>query len=302
MMRVRQIEVFHAVYVNGSISAAARALQVSQPSVSKMLRHAEDQLGFQLFALVRGRLVPTDEGHALFRDADEVFERLRSLQQTAKNMRTHGGGHIRLAVVPSLGLSVAPRAIARFRQRHPGVTFDVQTLHHDDLFRSLYERECDVAIAYNPPPHPRMICIPLGQAELAVLFQREALHAPEPRFPLSRLNDSDVIGLASSGPIGDLLDSELKRQNVVIREVVSAQTFYVAAALARYGAGVTIVDEFTARASVTQDTDFRPLEPAARFNIGCVYLEDRPISGVSSEFISHFKEALAVDRETLSTA
>jgi DNA-binding transcriptional LysR family regulator len=301
-MRVRQIEVFHAVYVSGSISAAARTLQVSQPSVSKVLRHAEDQLGFKLFALVRGRLVPTDEGHALFREADEAFERLRSLQQTAKNIRAHGGGHIRLAVVPSLGLSVAPRAIARFRGRHPGVTFDVQTLHHDDLFRSLYERECDLAIAYNPPAHPRMTCIPLGQAELAVLFLRNALSAPGPRFPLARLHDSDVIGVASSGPIGDLLDAELKRQNVAIREVVSAQTFYVAAALVRYGAGVTIVDEFTARASVTPDMDFRPLEPAARFSIGCVYLEDRPISGVSSEFVSHFKESLADDRELRAVA
>ena len=55
-MRFRQIEVFHAVYTHGSISAAARALGVSQPSVSKTLRHAEDSLGFPLFQLARGRL------------------------------------------------------------------------------------------------------------------------------------------------------------------------------------------------------------------------------------------------------
>lgn len=118
-MRFRQIEIFHAVYTNGSISAAARALGVSQPSVSKMLRHAEDQLGFKLFQLVRGWLVPTDEAHALFREAGDVFDRLSSLQQTAKNLRNLGGGHIRLAIVPSLALAVAPQAIARFRRDHP---------------------------------------------------------------------------------------------------------------------------------------------------------------------------------------
>ena len=47
-MRIRHIEVFHAVYANGSISAAARMLNVSQPAVSKVLRHAEAQLGFFL--------------------------------------------------------------------------------------------------------------------------------------------------------------------------------------------------------------------------------------------------------------
>ena len=58
-MNLRHIEIFHAVYVNGSVSAAARALDVPQPSVSKMLRHAESLLGFQLFQRTSGGLVPT---------------------------------------------------------------------------------------------------------------------------------------------------------------------------------------------------------------------------------------------------
>lgn len=295
-MRVRQIEVFHAIYVSGSISAAARSLHVSQPSVSKVLRHTEDQLGFKLFELVRGRLVPTDEAHVLFREADDVFERLRSLQQTIRNIQNQGGGHVRLAVVPSLGLSVAPRAIAAFRARHPGVTFDVQTLHHDDLFRALYERECDLAIAYNPPTHPRMTQILLATAELTALFRRSAVARPASRFPLSRLDNGDVIGLATSGPIGDLLEAEFKRQNITIREVVSAQTFYVAAALVRYGAGVSIVDEFTARASMAPEIDFRPLDPAVRFDVSCAFLEDRPLSAIARKFIKSFKTALADDQ------
>ena len=67
VMRFRQIEVFHAVYTHGSISAAARALGVSQPSVSKTLRHAEDSLGFRLFQLARGRLVPTETAYLIRR-------------------------------------------------------------------------------------------------------------------------------------------------------------------------------------------------------------------------------------------
>ena len=45
-MRTRQLEVFHAVYTHGSITAAAKYLHVSQPSVSKVLAHTETQLGF----------------------------------------------------------------------------------------------------------------------------------------------------------------------------------------------------------------------------------------------------------------
>src|SRR3546814_646875 len=134
-MRFRQIEIFHAVYTTGSISAAARALHVSQPSVSKVLHHTQSQLGLTLFTLVRGRLVATDEAHALFVEVSEIVERLTSLKKTVSNIRNVGGGHIRLGVVPSLGLHVAPLAIARFRKLHPQVTFAVQTLHPDPLER-----------------------------------------------------------------------------------------------------------------------------------------------------------------------
>ncbi len=301
-MRVRQIEVFHAVYVSGSISAAARSLNVSQPSVSKVLRHTEDQIGFKLFALSRGRLVATDEAHALFREISETFEQLRSLHQVVKNIKANGGGHLRIGVVPSLGLSIAPRAISRFRESHPDVTFDVRTLHHDDLFRTLYERECDLAMVYSPPEHPRLEQHHITRAELALLYRGEDLDVSGPGFPLHRLEGRKVIGLASAGPLGDLLEAELDRQNIAIREVISAQTFYIAAALVRHGSGITIVDEFTARAGTAPGMHYRPLVPPVTFDVACVFLEDRPLSVIAQKFISIFKQTVAEERAQIPAA
>lgn len=295
-MRLRHIEVFYAVYTTGSISAAARSLHVSQPSVSKVLHHAQAQLGFELFTLVRGRLVATDEAHALFEEVKEIFERMASLRKTVANIRNIDGGHVRLAVVPSLGLHVAPSAIAGYRQRFPEVTFDVQTLHHNDVFQALYERECDVAFAYSPPMHPRMQRRRLGSGELMLLFPRAELADPGERVPVSRLAGHEMVGLANSGPIGDLLERELEEQGITIREVVSNQTYYLAAALTRCGAGMSVVDEFTARASATAELEFRPLDPAIRFQVECVYLEDRPPSHVAEAFIEEFRAALDAAR------
>ena len=299
-MRVRQIEVFHAIYVSGSISAAARRLQVSQPSVSKVLHRTEDQLGFRLFELTRGRLIATDEAHMLFREVEETFEQLMSLEQVVKNLRVHGGGHLRLGVVPALGLSIAPQAITLFRKMYPDVTFDVRTLHHDDLFRSLYERECDLAIAYNPPEQSRIKRLHIARAELVLLYRGQDLDVTDERFPLERLEERDVIGLASAGPLGDLLEAERKRQDITIREVISAQTFYIAAALIRHGDGITIVDEFTARAGLVPGMQYRSLDPAIEFDVSCVFLEDRPLSKIAKEFVTIFKQAIEKDRSPIS--
>ena len=296
-MRLRQIEVFHAVYTMGSISAAARALNVSQPSVSRVLHHTQYQLGFELFTLVRGRLVATDEAHALFAEVNDIFKRVGSLQKTVANLRKGDGGHIRLAVLPSLGLHVAPRAIATFRERHSDATFSVQTLHHDDLFQALYERECDIAFAYDPPQHPRMQRRKLGRGQLMLLFNEADLSDPGDAIPIARLAGRDLVGLANSGPISQLFGAELERHGVDIREVVSNQTYYLAAALTRCGAGMSVIDEFTARFSAGDGILCRPITPAITFRIECVYLEDRPPSRLAERFIEVFSETLDAVRQ-----
>ena len=65
------------------------------------------------------------------------------------------GGMLRVSALPSLALDALPTAVARFLRRHQNVKFDLQTVHHDDLLRKLYERETDIAIAYEVPPAMR---------------------------------------------------------------------------------------------------------------------------------------------------
>ncbi len=295
-MRLRQFEIFHAVYVHGSISAAARALGVSQPSVSKTLHHAEDNLGFPLFQLTRGRLVPTDEAHALMREAGDVFDRLNTLQQTARNLSQSGGGHIRLGIVPSLALDMVPQAMAQFRRDWPRVTFEVHTHHHDDLLRSLIERELDLAIAYTPPPHPRLSRHVMAEGELVVQFPDGMFPITTDRFPLDLLADRDVIGVAAAGPIGAVLTESARARGITFRESVSVQTFFIAARLAQLERGVTVIDEFTARAWQTPGFTSLPTNPPLRFTISWVTLEERQPSRAARQFLRTFEQVLEDNR------
>jgi DNA-binding transcriptional LysR family regulator len=291
-MRLRQIEVFHAVYANGSISAAARGLNVSQPAVSKVLRHTESQLGISLFNLVRGRLVPTDEAHALFREVDEVFSRISSLQVTANNLRNTGTGHLRIGVAPSLGLEVAPRAIAAFRTKYPNVTFDVKTLHHNDTSRALYERECDLSIGYDPPEHPRLKLEKLSAARLYLISQPGSFPAGKTTLRMSELNGLDMISVNGSGPIGDLVEATLEKAQVDVRKIISVSTYYIAAALVRFGSGIAIVDQFTARSMVSDGLEALSISPEMQFGVHAIWLEDRPPSRLGLQFVAEVKKAL----------
>lgn len=291
MLTLRHIEVFHAVYQAGSLTAAARALNISQPSVSKVLHHAESRIGIQLFRLVRGRLVPTEEAHTLFREARELQARIASFQQTTKNLRSGGADHIRLAVLPSLGLDVAPAAVAQFRASRPHVSFAIQTLHNEDILRSLYERNSDLAVSFDAPRHPRLTALSLGTGQLVALFRRDDLPDPPPQIPWSMLAERPLVRLSGDGSVTNLFTSQIQEGQAAATGV-SVQTYYVAAALVRHGGGFAIVDEFTARAAPPAELDFRPIEGGGSFTIYCSHLEDRPLTKAAADFIAILQRLL----------
>lgn len=285
-MNLRHIEIFHAVYVNGSVSAAARALNVSQPSVSKTLRHAEGLLGFELFQRIGGRLVPTEDAHALFADVADIQERVRALREAGRNLRSGAGTTLRVSALPSLALGMLPSAVSRFLAKRPEVRFDLQTVHHDDLLRRLYERESDIAIASELPRGAALMHRWLGEGELVVFYREEDMPDAPARVELSQLAGRRFISLAGSGPIGLLLSDELDRLGITLDEVVAARTFYIAAALVRAGVGMAVVDSFTAEAWMAPGLAMRPLKPSLAFDVHAIHLLDRPPSALASEFLA----------------
>jgi len=292
MMSLRHIEVFCAVYQAGSVSGAARHLNVSQPSVSKVLRHAESRIGFTLFRVVKGRLAPTDEAHILFTEARDVYARIHSLNETTKNIGRGHEGHLRIAVLPSLGLEVAPATVAAFLKKFPDVTFDIKTMHNEGMLRSLYERHSDIGIVYDAPMHPRLADREIGKAELVLLFRKSDLPDLPAEVSLDMIGARKIVRLTDEGTVGRLVDAQFST-NLDITSNITVQTYYIAASLVRHGVGLAIVDEFTARANLSGDLDFRPFKKRVQYGIYCIHLDDRPLSKLSKEFIKIMKKTLS---------
>jgi DNA-binding transcriptional LysR family regulator len=284
-MNLRHIEIFHAVYVNGSVSAAARALNVSQPSVSKMLRHAESLLGFQLFQRTNGGLVPTTDAHALFADVSEIQDRVKALREAGRNLRRGGGGTLRILALPSLGLDAIPSAVSQFLRTHPAVKFDLQTVHHDDLLRKLYERETDIAIAYQVPPAAPITQHWLGEASWSCSTARRTCRTRRPSSSCSSCAASASSAWPRAGRSGRSSPRNSSGWAVELDEVVSARTFYMAGALVRQGVGMTVVDSFTAQACLAPGLSMRPLKPRITFDIHAMFLIDRPPGALATDFL-----------------
>ncbi len=148
-------------------------------------------------------------------------------------------------------------------------------------------------MAYDAPRHPRLADVRIGSGELVMLYRKDEIPDAPERLALDAARGRDLISLAGSGPVGALFASEVVQDDPGRSERIFVQTYYVAAALVRHGAGVAVVDEFTARASLSPELDFRPLTPKVTFGVHCIYLEDRPPSRPARDFIGVLQQTLA---------
>ena len=266
---------------------AAALLNVSQPSVSKVLAHAEQQLGYRLFDRVKGKLIPTPEAHQLFKHVREVYEDVDRLRHVASNLKDTSAGRIRVAGTPAFGLEVLPRAISTFRADHPDAIFEVETLHHDELYDALYESRIDIGLAFDASQQPGIRRKKIARGNFLVLAPDRRTFGNKPSLSVDDLKDRPFIGLNSRGPLGKALSDYLAGAGVEPNIVAWTETYHIAKALAASGAGVTIADEITARSLTGGDVVMYPLEPAIRFDITMLQLAETPLSLGAKRFTRH---------------
>jgi DNA-binding transcriptional LysR family regulator len=288
-MRLRHIEVFHAVYTSGSITGAAKLLNVSQPSISKVLAHAEQQLGFPLFDRHKGKIVPTREAERLIDHVTAAYRNINELRRVSKNLGSAETGVIRIAMTPALGIDIIPAAIASYLELHPDTMFEIETLHQHQVVRALREVRVDFGIVFSTPVIPGIRIEPLVTAEfVAITHPTLDLHGKS-KLTLDDLDGQRFINLSTRSPLGQLLATHIETSNIQLRTVANVETYQMAKALVAHGAGVALVDEITARSSGHDQVCARYLDPPLPFEVSILHTVSDPISILTQRFIRHLK-------------
>lgn len=295
-MRLRHIEIFHAIYTTGSITSAAKHLCVSQPSVSKVLAHAEIQLGFQLFERVKGKLIPTSEANMLFSEVDKIYKQLYSIKKMAENIKRSEQGMVNIAVTPALGFELIPKAIAKFRVKHPNVQFKLQTLHNEEAAQALLEYKCDLAILYESPSMPSVKEIDLGSSEIVVIYPNNLYDNNPKTLSIESLLQNDLIGIWDSGPLGELVWNRISNTDKEVISTMQVDTYYIAAGLVGQGLGCCTIDRLTAQANINEMVGMASFEPPINFQIKGLYIESHPLPRICQEFMEYVKVEIAEER------
>ena len=299
-MRLRHIEVFNAIMLTGSVSAAARLINITQPAVSRTLQHAEIQLGFALFQRAKGRLTPTTEALTLFPHIARLFAQLDEVQRLATSLR--GGqvaGELRIVSVLALSYDILPRALARFKKKHPDIVVSVEALHSPQIISSLMLQEADVGFVFSTLSHPSLTHEPLAECAMVCVVPKGLLPVRKLRqaqLSLADLVDVPVINLDARDPVGTRLSQACREAGVGLNSYVTVQTYHAALAMAHHGLGVALVDACTAVSADRSKVDVLALEPAIAVPVQALRLADKPgsvlVRAITEEMQQAIRQAL----------
>lgn len=260
-LNLRQIEVFRAIMMTGSISGAARLLSVSQPAISRLLAYTEDGLKLQLFERVRGRVQPTPEARRLFAEVDEVHRGVQRINDLADELRAHGTGSVRVVASPSAGHSMVPEAVAKLRRRFPELKVEFESLTLQEIIARVATARADLGISVLPVDEPTVDVEVIAEGSLNVVMPANHPLARQKSIRARELAAYPLIGFADQTPYGHMVTSALAKSAEPIRITTVVRFTPDACAMVRSGAGLAVVDEFVLRGQAWPDLVSRPLAP-----------------------------------------
>ena len=146
----RQLRLFLALADTGSVSAAARALHITQPTASMQLREITESIGIPLYEVLKRRVYLTEAGKELARTARTIANEWDAYRQTVDGLKGLTRGQLRIAVVSTAKYFV-PRLLGSFCARYPTIDLSLEILNRDGVITRLRSNLDDLYVMSMPP-------------------------------------------------------------------------------------------------------------------------------------------------------
>lgn len=146
----RQLRLFHALADRGSVSAAAKAMHITQPTASMQLKDISEAVGVALYEVIGKKVFLTDTGVALANTAREMMRAWESFEQGVDETKGMTKGRLRIAVV-STAKYFMPRLVGSFCKRYPSIDLSLEILNRDGVLERLRNNKDDLYIMSKPP-------------------------------------------------------------------------------------------------------------------------------------------------------
>lgn len=299
-INLRHIEIFHAVMTTGNLTEAAALLHTSQPTVSRELARFEKVIDLKLFERTRGRLYPTVQGLRLFEEVQRSWYGLDRILDAAQSLREFRQGELSVACLPVFSQSFLPTLVQPFLARYPDLSLSIVPQESPLLEEWLSAQRHDLGLTETtsaPAGTERLTLLTLN--EVCVLPAGHRLAHKRELTPQD-FSGENYISLSRTDSYRQLLDSLFQEHGVHRRMVVETHSAASVCAMVRAGAGISVVNPFTALDYAASGVVVRRFSVSVPFTLSLIRPLHRPASALVEAFCSHLSAGVAQFHEALA--
>ena len=191
-LTLRQLRVFESVAKNLSYTKASEALHLSQPAVSMQVRQLEDGVGLPLFEKLGKQISLTEAGRELHHYSQAIFQQLGEMEEVLEGLKGVSRGRLNIAVASTINY-FAPRLLAGFRRRYPGIQVSLEATNRRNLIALLEANERDLVLMGQPPDKLDLDYEAFLDNPLVVIAPPDHPLANQQHIPLARLAEETFV-------------------------------------------------------------------------------------------------------------
>ncbi len=276
--------------LQGSASAAAETLYITQPAVSRLLSDLEESIGFSLFERQGRGLVPTADGKRLYQTVERVYLGLGLVEEVASSIREGELGKLRVGALPVYAGGLLAEQAGKFIAANPGIRIELESADRDDLLSGLQNGRFDLVVSTLPVDNNWYKEIKLGRREAVCILPPNHVLSKNDRIELNKLNKYGFVGLSGANPFRQVINQMVKMAGGTLHEVAAARTQRAVGIMVGAHAGISIVDPDVCQYLDPTLVTSRPLEPPIKWEFGMIYPAKITLSIAATKFIEHMRQ------------
>lgn len=284
---------FTAVMRHGSVTAAARELELGQPGVSRLLGQLESDIGFELFYRDRGRLVPTNDGLMLYEEVEVALRGVDRVASLIDDIAEHRVGELRIVAPPSLSESVLPDIAAEFLALYPDVRLTIDSRTVATSKTMIANRSVDGGFVKLPLDRPDLRPEKVVSSDTVCVMRADHSLAAEAELNPELLRGVPLILLGLGGESRRQVHAAFSAVACAPRVRIETHTVASACALAARGLGVAMVNLMLARAYLRDGLIARPFTPKLLHDYAFVTSADAQPTRLARRFLDVTRDYFA---------
>ena len=283
---LRQLRAFAAISRLGSFTKAAEALHSTQPALSAQIGDLESALGVRLFDRSTRSVTSTQAARDLAPVVDKILADVDLVMTHARDVATRNVGRVTVAALPSVSSTLLPRAVVRFRSRHPGVTVVLRDALAERIVRMIRDDEVDFGITSAPAPDPHLEFTELASDRMVAVLPRRHPLARAKHLALTDLLDTPLVLMDRDSSVRRIVDQACAAQGRIATPAYEPAFMATAVAMVRAGLGATLLPSSALEIATAADLVVHPLdEPGLTRQLGLLKRRERSHSPAALAFI-----------------